>query len=128
VNLQPPIVRYAGFLVAAEAVAGLVMAVVLTVLAFGGTDKHTDGFNAFGTAGWFAIMGLGLLAGGWALITGRRWGRGIGVFANLLLLGVAYYVITSHQLVYGILVAVLAIVALGMLFSPSAVHWVSNRD
>ena len=127
-NLQPPIVRYAGFLVAAEAVAGLVMAVVLAVLATGGTDKHTDGFNAYGTAGWFAIMGLGLLAGGWALITGRRWGRGIGIFANLLLLGVAYYVITSHQVTYGILVALLAIVTLGMLFSPSAVHWVSNRD
>lgn len=127
-NLQPPIVRYAGFLVAAEAVAGLVMAVVIAVLALGGTDKHTDGFNAYGTAAWFAIMGLGLLAGGWALITGRRWGRGIAVFANLLLLGVAYYVVTSHQLVYGILVALLAVVTLGMLFSPSAVDWVSNRD
>ncbi|MBN3453071.1 hypothetical protein JNN96_03465 [Mycobacterium sp. DSM 3803] len=126
--IQPPIVRYAGFLVAAEAVAGLVMAVVLTVLATGGTDKHTEGFNAYGTAGWFALMGLGLLAGGWALITGRRWGRGIGVFANLLLLGVAYYVITSHQVVYGILVALLAVVSLGMLFSPSAVQWASSRD
>ncbi|BBX35560.1 membrane protein [Mycolicibacterium mageritense DSM 44476 = CIP 104973] len=126
--IQPPIVRYAGFLVAAEAVAGLVMAVVLTVLATGGTDKHTEGFNAYGTAGWFALMGLGLLAGGWALITGRRWGRGIGVFANLLLLGVAYYVITSHQVVYGILVALLAVVTLGMLFSPSAVQWASSRD
>lgn len=127
-NLQPPIVRYAGFVVAAEAVAGLIVAVVLVVLATGGTDKHTDGFNAYGTAGWFAIMGSALFAGGWALISGRRWGRGIGVFANLLLLGVAYYVITSHQLVYGILVALLAIVTLGMLFSPSAVHWASGRD
>ena len=71
--IQPPIVRYAGFLVAAEAVAGLVMAVVLTVLATGGTDKHTEGFNAYGTAGWFALMGLGLLAGGWALIRYIRW-------------------------------------------------------
>ena len=38
-----------------------------TVLATGGTDKHTEGFNAYGTAGWFALMGLGLLAGGWLL-------------------------------------------------------------
>ena len=63
-SLQPPIVRYAGYLVAAEAVTALVVAVVLAVLAAGGTDKHSDGFNAYGTAGWFAIMGAGLLAGG----------------------------------------------------------------
>lgn len=127
-SLQPPIVRYAGFLVAAEAVAALAVAVVLAVLATGGTDKHTQGFNAYGTAGWFAIMGCGLLAGGWALITGRRWGRGIGVFANLLLLGVAWYLFTSHQAAYGIAVVLLAVLTLGMLFSPSAVHWTTGRD
>lgn len=127
-NLQPPIVRYAGFLVAAEAVTAIGVAVVLAVLAAGGTDTHAQGFNSYGTAGWFAIMGCGLLAGGWALITGRRWGRGIGVFANLLLLGVAWYIFTSHQVAYGIAVALLAILTLGMLFSPSAVHWAAGRD
>ncbi|MCX2711232.1 hypothetical protein [Mycolicibacterium sp. J2] len=127
-SLQPPVVRYAGFLVTAEAVAALVMAVVLAVLATGGTDKHTQGFNAYGTAGWFAIMGSGLLAGGWALITGRRWGRGIGIFANLLLLGVAWYLFTSHQAGYGIAVAVLAVLTIGMLFTPSAVHWTTGQD
>ncbi len=127
-SLQPPVVRYAGFLVAAEAVAALVVAVVLAVLATGGTDKHTQGFNAYGTAGWFAIMGSGLLAGGWALITGRRWGRGIGIFANLLLLGVAWYLFTSHQAGYGIAVAVLSVLTIGMLFTPSAVHWTTGQD
>ncbi|MBI3224561.1 MAG: hypothetical protein HYZ39_05850 [Mycolicibacterium cosmeticum] len=127
-SLQPPIVRYAGFLVAAEAVTAIVVAVVLAVLATGGTDKHTQGFNSYATAGWFAIMGAGLFAGGWALITGRRWGRGIGVFANLLLLGVAWYVFTSHQVAYGIAVAGLALVTLGMLFSPSAVQWTTGQD
>lgn len=127
-SLQPPIVRYAGYLVAAEAVTALAVAVVLAVLASGGTDKHAQGFNAYGTAGWFAIMGTGLLAGGWALITGRRWGRGIGVFANLLLLGVAWYLFTSHQVAYGFAVAALAVLTLGMLFSPSAVHWTTGED
>ncbi|MCV7355846.1 hypothetical protein [Mycolicibacterium fluoranthenivorans] len=127
-SLQPPIVRYAGYLVAAEAVTALAVAVVLAVLASGGTDKHAQGFNAYGTAGWFAIMGAGLLAGGWALITGRRWGRGIGVFANLLLLGVAWYLFTSHQVAYGFAVAALAVLTLGMLFSPSAVHWTTGED
>ncbi len=127
-SLLPPIVRYAGFLVTAEAVTALGVSVVLAVLAAGGTDKHAQGFNAYGTAGWFLIMGAGLLAGGWALITGRRWGRGIGVFANLLLLGVAWYVFTSHQVAYGIAVAALAVLTLGMLFSPSAAHWASGAD
>ncbi len=127
-SLQPPIVRYAGYLVAAEAVTALIVDVVLAVLASGGTDKHAQGFNAYGTAGWFAIMGTGLLAGGWALITGRRWGRGIGVFANLLLLGVAWYLFTSHQVAYGFAVAALAVLTLGMLFSPSAVHWTTGED
>nr|WP_309224917.1 hypothetical protein [Mycolicibacterium sp. CBMA 234] len=62
------------------------------------------------------------------LITGRRWGRGIGVFANLLLLGIAWYVFESGQLQYAIVVALVALVTLGLLFSPSAVHWVSKRD
>ncbi|MDF2582276.1 MAG: rane protein, partial [Mycobacterium sp.] len=69
-----------------------------------------------------------VLTGGWALITGRRWGRGIAVPTNLLLLPIAWYVITSHHVVYGILVGLLALTVLGMLFSPSAVQWMAGRD
>lgn len=123
--LQPPIVRYAGYLVAAEGVLGLIAAVVLVVRGLAGADQHI--VSGYGTALWFVLVGGGVLAGGWALITGRRWGRGIGVFANLLLLGVAWYVFTSHQVGYGIAVGVLALVTLGMLLSPSAVHWSSGR-
>jgi hypothetical protein len=51
------------------------------------------------------------------------------VFANLLLLGVAYYVYGSHQLVYAVLIAVVAVATLGLLFSPAAVQWASSsRD
>ncbi|CAJ1584727.1 hypothetical protein [[Mycobacterium] wendilense] len=120
---QPPAVRYAGFIVVAEGIVALVTAVVLAVLASGGTDKHADGFNAYGTAAWFTIMGLGVLAGGWALVTDRRWGRGIAVFVNLLLLPVAWYVFSSHQVVYGVLVAAVAVTVLGLLFSPTALQW-----
>ena len=59
--------------------------------------------NKFGTAAWFAIIGGGVLAAGWALWTGRRWGRGVAVFAQLLLLPVAWYIaVGSHQWIYGI--------------------------
>jgi hypothetical protein len=124
--IQPPIVRYAGFLVAAEGVAALLMAIVLLVRAFAGADQHI--VNGYGTAVWFVLIGAGVLVGGWALISGRRWGRGIAVPTNLLLLPVAWYVITSHHVVYGILVGVLAVAALGMLFSPSSVQWMAGRD
>lgn len=125
-NLQPPIVRYAGFLVAAEGVAALIMAAVLLVRAFAGADQQI--VNGYGTAVWFLLIGGGVLTGGWALITGRRWGRGIAVPTNLLLLPIAWYVITSHHVVYGILVGLLALTVLGMLFSPSAVQWMAGRD
>ena len=125
-TIHPPAVRRAGFLVAAEGVLGLIGAAVYVVRGLAGADQHI--VSGYGNAIWLVCICGGVLAGGWALITGRRWGRGIGVFANLLLLGVAYYVITSHQVVYGILVALLAVVTLGMLFSPSAVQWASSRD
>ncbi len=124
--IQPPAVRYAGFLTATEGVAALVMAAVLLVRAMSGADQHI--VSGYGTAVWFVLIGGGVLAGGWALITGRRWGRGIAVLANLLLLPVAWYVVTSHHVVYGVLVGLLALVTLGMLFSPSAVEWLTSRD
>lgn len=124
--IQPPAVRYAGFLTAAEGVAALVMAVVLVVRAVGGADQHI--VSGYGTAIWFVLIGGGVLAGGWALITGRRWGRGIAVLTNLLLLPVAWYVVTSHHIVYGVLVGLLAVLTLGLLFSPSAVEWLTSRD
>jgi hypothetical protein len=122
----PAAVRRAGFIVAAEGVAALVVSVVLVVRALGGADQHI--VSGYGTAVWFVLVGAAVLAGGWALITGRRWGRGIAVFANLLLLGVAWYIFGSHQLVYAVVVAVAALASLGLLFSPSAVRWASGRD
>ncbi|MGV0814345.1 hypothetical protein ABQF34_20460 [Mycolicibacterium boenickei] len=124
--IHPPAIRYAGFLTAAEGVAALIMAVVLLVRALGGADQQI--VSGYGTAVWFLLIGGGVLAGGWALITGRRWGRGIAVLTNLLLLPVAWYVITSHHVVYGVLLGLFALVTLGLLFSPSAVDWITHRD
>jgi len=124
---RPPAVRNAGFLVAAEGLAGVIAAVVYLVrgLFF---DVDQGKVSGFGNAIWFVLVGGAVLAAGAALITGRRWGRGIAVFFNLLLLGVAWYLFTSDQVAYGIAVAVLALVALALLFSPSTVRWLSQRD
>ena len=45
--------------------------------------------TALGTAVFFALVGGVVLAAGRALIIGKRWGRGLAVFTQLLLLPVA---------------------------------------
>lgn len=105
----------------------MLAAVVYLLSGFGGGDD--PGMNKFGTAAWFAIIGGAVLAAGWALWTGRRWGRGVAVFAQLLLLPVSWYIaVGSHQWLYGIPVGIVALVVLALLFSPSAVQWLGSQD
>jgi glucose dehydrogenase len=124
---SPKTVRRAAVLVALQGAAGVLAAVIYVVSGFGGGDE--PGMNKFGTAAWFAIIGLAVLAAGWALWTGRRWGRGVAVFAQLLLLPVSWYIaVGSHQWVYGIPLGIVALVTLVLLFSPSAVQWLGVQD
>jgi hypothetical protein len=124
---SPATVRQAAVLVALEGAAALVAAVVYIVSGLGGPNE--PGLNNFGTAAWFAIIGGCVLAAGWALWTGRRWGRGVAVFAQLLLLPVSWYMgVGSHQWAYAIPIAVVALVTLVLLFSPSAVQWLGAQD
>jgi peptidoglycan/LPS O-acetylase OafA/YrhL len=124
---SPTTVRRAAVLVALEGIAGVLAAVVYVVSGVRGGDE--PGLNLFGTAAYFVIIGGAVLAAGWALWTGRRWGRGVAVFAQLLLLPVAWYLaVGSGQWIYGIGLAVVALVTLVQLFSPSAVQWLSTQD
>jgi hypothetical protein len=123
----PATVRQAAVLVALEGAVGVVAAVVYVVSGLVGSAE--PGLNMFGTAAWFAIIGGVVLAAGWALWTGRRWGRGVAVFAQLLLLPVSWYIaVGSRQWLYGIPVGIVALVALVLLFSPSAVQWLGTQD
>ncbi|BCI52174.1 hypothetical protein NIIDNTM18_14520 [Mycolicibacterium litorale] len=123
----PTTVRQAAVLVALEGAAGVAAALVYLVSGFSGAEEA--GLNKFGTAAWFAIIGGAVLGAGWALWSGRRWGRGIAVMAQLLLLPVTWYVaVGSHQWFYGIPVAAVAVTALLLLFSPSALQWLGAQD
>jgi hypothetical protein len=126
VTIQPPAaVRAAGAIVAVQGAAGLVLAVVLLIRGLVGADQRV--VNGFGTAAWFALVGAAVLAAGCALVVGRRWGRGLAVFAELLLLPVAWYLaVGSHRLLLGIPVGIVAMTALVLLFSPPAVRWISG--
>ncbi|HTZ13148.1 MAG TPA: hypothetical protein VMC78_05930 [Mycobacterium sp.] len=127
-SIQPPAaVRGAGAIVAAQGAVGLVLAAVLLIRGLGGADQRV--VNGFGTAAWFALVGAAVLAAGCALLVGRRWGRGLAVFAELLLLPVAWYLaVGSHRALIGIPVGVIAVAALALLFSPPAVRWVAGGE
>jgi hypothetical protein len=119
--------RVAGLIAACEGAAGLVVAAVLVVRGLGGADQRVA--NGFGTAIFFAVAGGGVLAAGLALAAGRRWGRGLVVFAQLLLLPVAWYLaVGSHRPVLGVPVAVVAVIALALLFNPSSVRWAAGTQ
>ena len=120
--------RRAAVGVALEGTALVVFAVVLVVRHLAGTEEH-PWFSGYGTAGWFVIMGAAVLAAGWALWTGRRWGRGIAVFAQLLLLPVAWYMaVGSHQWLLGIPVGIVALATLALLFSPATLQWLGTSE
>lgn len=107
--------------------AALVVAAALVVRGIAGVDKHV--VNGLGTAAFFGVVGAVVLAAGRALVAGRRWGRGLAVFTQLLLLPVAWYLaVGSHQPVWGVPVAVAALSILALLFTPAAVRWVAGSQ
>ena len=111
-------------MVALEGVVLVVVAAILVARAIGGA--HEKAISGYGTAVWYVVMGAAVFAAGWALWTGRRWGRGLAVFAQLLLLPIAWYVaVGSQQWAYGVPVALVAVGVLALLFSPSALQWAS---
>jgi peptidoglycan/LPS O-acetylase OafA/YrhL len=125
---SPTTVRQAAIVVSLQGASLVVVAAVLVARHLTGVQDQ-PWLSGYGTAGWFAIMGSAVLAAGWALWTGRRWGRGIAVFAQLLLLPVAWYMaVGSHQWLYGIPVALVALATLALLFSPSALQWLGAQD
>jgi peptidoglycan/LPS O-acetylase OafA/YrhL len=123
----PSAVRGAGLIVALQGVAALVVAAVLVVRGIAGADQRL--VNGLATAAWFLLVGGVVLAAGRALVRGKRWGRGLAVMTQLLLLPVAWYLtVGSHQPAYGVPAGALALAVLALLFSPPAVRWAAGGD
>lgn len=120
----PNTVRGAGALAALEGGIAVGVAIVLVIRGLLGHDQSV--VSGYGTAAWFAILGGGVLAAGIALILGRRWGRTIALLAQLLLLPVTWYVLTSHQIFWGILLGVVVLTALVMLLAGSTSRWMAE--
>jgi peptidoglycan/LPS O-acetylase OafA/YrhL len=121
----PSAVRAAGIVVLLQGGAALVVAAVLAARGLAGADQRL--VNGLGTAAWFALVGAAVLAAGRALVTARRWGRGLAVFTQLLLLPVAWYLaVGSHRPVVGIPLGIVALTVLVLLFSPAAIRWAAG--
>jgi hypothetical protein len=123
----PATVRWAAILVAIEGAVGAVAAVVYLIRGLTGADQHI--VNGFGNAAWFALLGAAVLTAAWALWTGRQWGRGIAIYTQMLLLPVSWYVgVGSHQWMYAIPVALLAVAILVLLFHRSTLNWLAGSQ
>ncbi|NMD54491.1 MULTISPECIES: hypothetical protein [Tsukamurella] len=122
----PGTVRAAGAIVALEGLAALALGVVELIRGITGAADTTTG--AYGMAFWMIPIGLGVLAGGIALLRGRRWGRTVGVLTNLLLgcAGISGAFAQSRPEIGLPLVAVAAAV-LVLLFSPPTVAWLEGE-
>ncbi|WP_101948709.1 hypothetical protein [Mycobacterium sp. 3519A] len=125
---SPSTVRQAAVIVWLEGVVLVGVAVVLVVRHVAGVEDE-PWLSGYGTASWFVIMGGAVLAAGWALWTGRRWGRGIAVFAQLLLLPVAWYMgVGSQRWLYAVPVGLAALATLALLFSPATLQWLGAPE
>ena len=122
---MPAPVRGAGVVVALEGLAALIFAIALVIQGIRGGDARI----AFGTAGLLLLFGAAVSAAGRALWLGRRWGRGVAVFTQLLLLPVAFYMLSgSHRPELGIPLGIVALLTLGLLFSPLALKWAAYQS
>lgn len=101
-------------------------AVVSVVRALTGGHDQTVG-NGYGLALWLGILFGAVLAAGIALLRGKRWGRAVAIVAQLLLLPVVWSLLTdSHQVLLGILLALIVVPALVLLFAPPTTRWLAQ--
>ncbi|MBC3193712.1 hypothetical protein H7X46_21880 [Pseudonocardia sp. C8] len=118
----PENVKVAGCLVAVQGVAGLVVAVVLGLRAFGAEGAR--GYYGLAEAGIFLLM-AGAVAGlGYGLFRGVRGCRTPAIVIQLLLFPVIYYVLgPSRQLLWGILCGLYVLLTFLLLISEQSRRW-----
>ncbi len=127
-SASPATVRRAAALVGLQGALAAVGAVVFVIRGIGGADSPV--VSGFANAVWFVVFGAALLTSAWALWTGRRWGRGIAVFAQMLLLPVCWYLgVGSHRWVYALPAALVCVTILVLLlFAKATVQWLTYDE
>ncbi len=122
----PRPVQAAGVCVGLQGATGVAIAIGLLVSAARGA---TGPVPIPITAAWLAGFGVMLLAVGVSLARGRHGARTPAIVAQLLLLGVCWYVAgPSSQPAYGVPAAALCVAVLVLLFCPPAMRWAIGQD
>lgn len=123
-DFVPPGVRIAGGIATVQGLVLLGFAVYLVVHALLGHREETVQISGYGTAIWFVIMGGAVTAAAVGMLRNKRWGRGLIIIAQLVLLPVAYYLgVGSEQWAAGVIVGASAIVVLVCLFRRESLEW-----
>lgn len=131
----PTSVRIAGIIACLEAVIGIIYAVILLVRQVRGDRDAAivsePGSNmdwvAFGTAVFFLIVFGAVLAAGLGLARGtHRWGRGLVIIFQVILLPIAMSMLGAGAWALGILTTVAAAGTLVCLFTKPAVAWAAR--
>jgi len=122
----PRAIRAAGAVVALQGAAGIAAGLALAVrTVIGGHESATVGY---GTAALFAVLGMGVSIGGVALIRSMRGGRGVAVVVQVVLLPVAWSLLTgSDQVLAGLLVGALAVLTLALLLCAPSRRWMAQQ-
>lgn len=123
--MTPTSVRIAAAVVCLQGVLGVLFAVALVVRATNGAERVAD---VLGEAGYFAVLGGGVLAVGIALLRGHRWARSPALVVQLLLIGVAWYAAgPSGRPEYGVPIGLVCLAAAGALLTARARAWADDR-
>ena len=118
----PENVRVAGWLVALQGLAAVVVAVVFGVRSFGGDPARL--YYGLAEAGIFLLLGAAVVGIGYGLVRGAHGCRTPAIVIQLLLLPVIYSLLgPSRQLVWGIVCGLLVLLTFLLLISEQSRRW-----
>ncbi|WP_241248946.1 hypothetical protein [Rhodococcus sp. X156] len=122
----PWTIRAGGVALGVQAAVALVLAVVLAVRTVLGHFQSTT--LGYGTAVMFAVLGAGVLVIGVTLVQSRRGGRGPGIVMEVLLLPVAWSLLTdSHQVALGLVLGAVVLGTLALLLCAPSQAWSAEQ-
>lgn len=132
---RPPVqIRWAGLIAIVQSAIVLVFATIGVVRDIRGheesdlvSDSATINWVGTGTAVFlWIVFGAAVFAAVW-MMRGHQWGRGLIVFLQIIILGLAYFMFTAGVWWAGVLTAVSAIAALFLLFHRESLEWAESR-
>ncbi|MYW00737.1 hypothetical protein [Streptomyces sp. SID3343] len=109
--------RIATAVVGVEALTLLGYALYLTFRSeFGHPTNSSEGV-AIGI--YLLILAVGVVAAFVGMLRGRRWSRSPAITANLIVVGMGWYLIKADQMVIGILTMIVGVATIVVLATPS---------